>query len=263
MKSDALGKIIFQINNDEGSIVVYQQNNLRYLTFGNQIEQSCVNLCKPCRLEHAYSQAMLLSLLMSSTSDNVLLLGLGGGALLRALNCINSRMKIDAVEISPMVLAVAKEFFLLPESPSIQFHCDAAESYLKKTEKTFHHIYSDLYIEDQVHDSQLNLTFYQKCFDKLSNDGILIVNNWTGEFQKVKQSQQMLESVFKGKHLNLHIKGGNHITLAFKDQIPSINPKLFFNDAQLLGYQLDIPLQMHARNFWRQNAEILKIQKFK
>jgi hypothetical protein len=35
-----------------------------------------------------------------------------------------------------------------------------------------------------------------------------------------------------------------------------------FAQAQNLGNQLDIPLQALARNFWRQNAQPLKIGRF-
>ena len=263
MPENDLGELIYQHDDEMGTISVYEKQHLRYLTFGNKVEQSCVNLAQPYRLEHSYTQAMLLSLLLNTTPRNVLILGLGGGSLLRALHFIRPKLGIQAIEFRQSVINVARKYFSLPDSSRIIFHCNEAERFLSETHQSFDIIFSDLYLADRVHKSQQSLVFYQSCYEKLTENGLLSVNQWSGEYRSVKQCHQVLSDVFDGQVFNLHVQGGNHISFAFKGALPDIDRKAFFAAAQQLGNKLDIPLQKLARNFWQQNAEALKIRRFR
>ena len=262
MPNNDLGKLIYRHDDEIGPITVFAKQHLRYLTFGNKIEQSCVNLVQPHRLEHAYTQAMLLSLLLSTNPRNVLILGLGGGSLLRALHFAQPKLAIHAIESRQSVIDVAREHFSLPDSPKVTYHCIEAEFFLDETNQAFDIIFSDLYLAEKVHESQQSLSFYQNCYEKLPENGLLTVNQWSGEFKSVKHCHQILSEVFDKRVFNLHVKGGNHISFAFKGTIPDIDRKPFFAAAQNLGCKLDIPLQQLSRNFWKQNADALKIRRF-
>lgn len=262
MSEKDLGNLIYQLDDEIGTITVYENQHLRYLTFGNQVEQSCINLAQPYRLEHSYTQAMLLSLILNPTPRNVLVFGLGGGSLLRALHFARPKLGIHAIEFRQSVIDVAREFFSLPDSSKIVLHCNEAELFLDETDEVFDTIFSDLYLADKVHELQQSLRFYQSCYKKLSENGLLTINQWSGEFETVKQCQQALSGVFEGQVYNLHVQGGNHISFAFKGTLPEIERKAFFATAQQLGNKLDIPLQKLSRNFWQQNAEALKIKRF-
>jgi hypothetical protein len=53
---------------------------------------------------------------------------------------------------------------------------------------------------------------------------------------------------------------GNRVELG---KFPKWNKAAFFAEAEALAIQLGIPLQKLARNLWRQNAEPLKIGRFR
>jgi len=262
MSENDLGKLIYQHNDALGAITVYENQHLRYLTFGNKVEQSCVNLAQPYRLEHSYTQTMLLSLLLKTDFRNVVILGLGAGSLLRALHYARPKLAIQAVELRSSVIDIAREYFSIPDSNKIVLHCNEAELFLNDSEQYFDIIFSDLYLADNVHESQKNLSFYQNCYERLSENGLLTVNQWSGEFKSVQHCQKLLSDVFQGQVFNLHVQGGNHISFAFKGTLPDIDRKPFFAAAQQLGNKLDIPLQKLSRNFWQQNAEAIKIKRF-
>jgi spermidine synthase len=258
-----LGNLIAQHEDDEGLITIYQKHNLRYLTFGNHTEQSCLTIDRPYRLEHVYTQAMMLSLLLKKDIRSVLLLGLGGGSLARALRHSRDKLKIDAIEYRQSVIDMAKRYFDLPDDPAFNILCKDARQYIESTAKSFDLIFADLYLPEGMDEAQLNDEFLGNCSQCLEGNGILVINFWSNDFHQTLLGQQALSRVFGDRVLNSHVHGGNNIAFAFRDDIPDLEKKSFFQAAQQLGLKLDIPLQRLARNFWQQNAVALQTQKYR
>lgn len=257
-----LGELIHRQDDAEGVITVYQDHQLRYLTFGNYVEQSCLTLDQPYRLEHAYTQAMILSLLLKDDIRSALLLGLGGGSLVRALHHAYPKLKVNAVEYRQAIIDVALKFFELGENKNLKFHCEDAQQYLKGSDSLHDLIFADLYLPDGVHDAQLSVEFFAQCQRHLTDSGILIVNQWSSDYHFTRISQDAIRQVFNDGFLNLHVKGGNNIVFAFKNEIPALQRKAFFEAALKLGMKLDIPLQGLSRNLWQQNVEAIQIARY-
>ena len=257
-----LGELIHQQNDEQGPITVYQNYNLRYLTFGNQVEQSCMSLEYPHRLEHAYTQAMMLSLLFKQDIRHAALLGFGGGSLARALYHARPKLKVDAVEYRPMVIDIAKRFFELPDHKHFTLHTVDAADFIINCRQQFDLVFTDLYLPEGVHQLQHNHDFLQQCMQQLSANGLLIVNQWSNDFKQVQLAHQVLRESCNGMLLNLHVHGGNNIAFAFKDDFPDLKRKIFFEDARKLGLKLNIPLQKLARNFWQENVQQLNVSRY-
>lgn len=254
-----LGSLIHRSIDDDGEIHVYEDAGRRYLTFGNRVEQSCVELARPARLAYAYTQAMMLALLLRPGARTALLLGLGGGSLARALRAYDRGLRITGVERRERVIEVARQLFGLPQDRRFVAVCDEAASYL--TESTHRHdlVFADLYLAEGMDPRQVCEDFLRLCHDRLEHDGILVVNQWASEFSVYGEAAAAIEAVFGRHTLVLHAQGGNIITFAFAGQLPTLEHKALFADAQALGLRLDAPMQRHARNLWRQNAERLRI----
>ena len=101
-----MGKELYRIEDDEGSIVVTQRGNKRLLSFGSRFEQSSVLMGKPWYLIHEYTQIMLLGLLFVD-ARRITLLGLGGGGLVHCLSHYFSQSTIQVVEIRQAVIDIA------------------------------------------------------------------------------------------------------------------------------------------------------------
>ena len=256
-----LGELIHRQEDDEGAITVYQDHNLRYLTFGNFVEQSCLALNRPFRLEHAYTQAMMLSLLLKDDIRSALLLGLGGGSLARALHHVYPKLRVNAVEYRQAIIDIARQFFELEDKKNLKLHCQDAQHYLDGNDSRHDLIFADLYLPDGVHEAQLKVDFFAQCRQRLAERGVLVVNQWSSEFRLTKLSQAAICQVFNEQFINLHVKGGNNIVFAFNGNFPDLQRKSFLEAAQKLGMKLDIPLQNLSRNLWQQNAEAIEIRR--
>lgn len=249
-----LGKEIYRTYDAEGPIVVYQDGDRRILAFGNEVEQSCVSLQDPSQLLHAYTQAMMLSLLLVSTLTRVLVLGLGGGGLVRALRRHCPDCRIEAVESREQVLDIAREFFFLPEDQITSVVIADAAEYVAAGVQPNDLVLADLYLAQGMDARQTQREFLGDCRAGLSPGGLLVANLWHGDYRDTREAGHALSEVFDSQVLHLPVHGGNDIAFAFVDRIPVLRRKVFFEAAQALGLKLGIPLQKPARNLWGHNA---------
>ena len=110
-----------------GDFCVLDDGDYRVLSFGDNDEQSKMDKSQPHVPQHTYVQAMLAVLLFSQPKS-VIILGLGGGALVHSLRHFDAAIKITAVELRQQVIEVAKRFFQLPLSKKLTvLHQDAYE----------------------------------------------------------------------------------------------------------------------------------------
>jgi len=253
-----LGNLIHIARDDEGEIHVYEDTRFRYLTFGNHVEQSCLDLKDPVCLHHVYTQAMMLAVPLHPTARSALLLGVGGGSLARALRAAERHMHITGVEYRAAVLDTARGWFQLPVDRRFDAVCDDADAFLQQSEQSFDLIFADLYLADGMYPRQTAGDFLQRCREHLTDDGILVLNQWAGEYATNHTALANLGAAFDGRVLNVYPQGGSIVSFAFRSGVPGLNPRAWFAAAQALGARLSIPLQQHARRLWQQNAAVLR-----
>ena len=112
-----------------------------------------------------------------SDVDSVLVLGMGGGSVIETLReDFNYVKQIDAVEIDPIIIAIAQNEFGISESEFLKIHCLDAFEFVKTNDKTFDVIIVDLYIDLTVPDKFLNLEFWDHVIGSKSSKGTLIFN---------------------------------------------------------------------------------------
>ena len=86
-----------------------------------------------------------------SRCNNVLVLGLGGGSVIKTLGKIIGRHKsIIAVEIDPVIIEIAKEEFKLSKIEGLEIICDDATNFMKKNRSNFDLIIVDLFIDTKI-----------------------------------------------------------------------------------------------------------------
>jgi spermidine synthase len=253
-----LGREVYRTRDEQGWICVLENGQRRFLAFGNQVEQSCMSLGEPHRLEHVYTQAMMLATLFPAALERATLLGLGGGSLARALLHYFPRCRVTAVEQRALVAAIARQFFELPHDPRLRVIIADAGDHLAGPRKRSDLILADLYGSDGMDPQQCQPAFLGRCRAALTCHGVLAVNLWNDDYRDSRAARAALVEAFDGMVLQLHVAGGNSISFAFAGQLPDLKRRQFFAQAQALGLSMGIPLQRLARNLWFQNSGVLQ-----
>ncbi len=141
------------------------------------MEHSAMDLAEPERLVFPYERMMLLALALAERHDSVLLLGLGGGAMLRHLEAYLPEASITAVERDPAVIALAREHFRVRGKI---LRADA-EDVIAERRGEFDAVLVDLY--DSGGGAPVGDGFWDDCVAALKPGGCIGVNwagGWTG-----------------------------------------------------------------------------------
>jgi SAM-dependent methyltransferase len=127
---------------------VYRRGSIRQLAFvrpdGSEQEQSEIDLGRPAELRYEYLRAIVEAPRYSSQHDRVLLVGLGGGALAHHYRARYPRTIVDAVEIDPLVVAIARVFFALP--PETRVAIADASRFLRSRGPSYDVVYVDAFL---------------------------------------------------------------------------------------------------------------------
>jgi spermidine synthase len=118
-------------------IRVRSDGDVRALTFvrddGEEVVQSRVSLNAPHTLLAPYARGMLASYLHQPHPRRVLIVGLGGGAMVRFLTHHEPQVLIDAVEIDPAVVRLADQYFGVRSGGNVRVHTADAVEFVKST----------------------------------------------------------------------------------------------------------------------------------
>ena len=131
-------------------IRVRRDGDVRALTFvrdnGQEVVQSRVNLTAPHTLASPYARAMFVSYLYQPHPRRVLIVGLGGGAMVRFLTHHEPQVHIDAVEIDPAVVRLADEYFGVRSGGNVRVHTADAVAFVESTAQRYDLIQMDAFL---------------------------------------------------------------------------------------------------------------------
>jgi spermidine synthase len=145
-----LGKLEHEEVSAFSRIRVRRDGDVRALTFvrdnGQEVVQSRVNLNAPQTLQSPYARAMFVSYLYAPHPRRVLIVGLGGGAMVRFLTHHEPQLQIDAVEIDPAVVRVADGYFGVRSGGNVRVHTADAVAFVESTADRYDLILMDAFL---------------------------------------------------------------------------------------------------------------------
>ncbi len=168
-------------------------NNVRTLWFvrdplragqpGEEVIESQIKLDKPYDLLIDYTKYMFLSYLFKPKQEKVLIVGLGGGAMVHFLKKYDPDLKIDVVEIDPKIVEVADKYFGVRAGGNVQIVTQDAFVYLKDTKEKYDVIYMDAFLKPSRNTDETGsllrlktLQFYRGLQTKLNPNGMVVYN---------------------------------------------------------------------------------------
>lgn len=168
-------------------IRVLKEKSVRTLGFvqdsGEMIVESRVDLEQPHELQIAYTRHMFASYLFRPKQEKVLIVGLGGGAMVHFLKHYDPKVKIDVVEIDPAIVKIADQYFGVRSGGNVNILTADAFDHLKKTESRYDVIYMDAFLKPSA-DTDGNgvplhlktIQFYKDIQKKLAAAGLVVYN---------------------------------------------------------------------------------------
>lgn len=161
------------------SIRVTKDQNTITLSFekGNYLyTESRINLKDPYDLQIAYAKFMSAGLLYPEKTDQVLMLGYGGGSVTEYLRYHNNELEVDGVEIDPVVIKMAKRYFLVRPSERNRIHITDARKFVQQTGRKYDLVFADAFGGGFVPSHLVTLEFFQEVKDILTDDGCMVAN---------------------------------------------------------------------------------------
>jgi spermidine synthase len=131
-------------------IRIRRNGDVRALTFvrdnGREAVQSRISLTAPQTLVAQYARGMFASYLYQPHPRRVLIVGLGGGAMVRFLTYHEPQVYIDAVEIDPAVVRLADQYFGVRSHGNVRVHISDAVTFVESTSDRYDLILMDAFL---------------------------------------------------------------------------------------------------------------------
>ena len=148
--ASTLGRLEHEEVSAFSRIRVRRDGDVRALTFvrdnGQEAVQSRINLTAPHTLVSPYARSMFASYLYQPHPRRVLIVGLGGGAMVRFLTHHEPQVQIDAVEIDPVVVRLADEYFGVRSGGNVRVHTADAVAFVESTTDRYDLILMDAFL---------------------------------------------------------------------------------------------------------------------
>ncbi|ALP52593.1 hypothetical protein Tel_05210 [Candidatus Tenderia electrophaga] len=213
------GELIHVRHSPWHTIEVSQNEDVRVLRTDRRAVQSALNLKQPQQLALRYMQAMMAGLLFQPPPSKVLLLGLGGGDLVRHLHHYLPQVRLEVVELDEVIVDVCRDWFALPQSERLTVNVDDAANFVVTTRERFDWLLVDIYSDSGVPAPLIDSGFYQGCYDALNHSGMLVINLITDDAETFKSILQRLRRQFDCNTLCLSVPGHiNIIVFAFRQR---------------------------------------------
>ncbi len=179
--------LLYAVRSDYSHILVRESRGVRSLYFvredGYQALETAVRMETPHLLQLPYARTMFTHLLLAPRPKAVLIVGLGGGAMVHFINHYMPEVAVDAVEIDPEVVKIAERYFHVTSGGRNTIITADAFAYLAATDKRYDVIYMDAFLQPSADTDvtgvplRLKTTqFYRGLHSRLQPGGLVAVN---------------------------------------------------------------------------------------
>lgn len=201
-----------------GKPFVIDDGERRWLYFSVRLMQSEMQLSSPYTLALRYTQAMMSCLLFQPKPRRIMLIGFGGGSLVKFIHRQLPGAHLTAVDLDPAVLAWRDAFFVPPDDERLTSIAGDGAACLAAAEKGLDLILLDAFDATGFASGLAGRDFLDSAFGKLSGNGVLVIN-LAGDSASYAGLIAEAMDCFDQQCLLLTVpEDGNHILLAFRQR---------------------------------------------
>ena len=166
--------ILFRKDTAYHRVFVVQDSDRRYLRFGSSY-QSAMDRDNPFS-GFIYTTYFDLARAYVPSSRDALFVGLGGGSAPKRFWQDFRDMRLQVVELDPVVVDVATRFFRLPQDDRLQIATEDGRRYLVKNERKYDVIVLDTFFEDGIPFHLTTREFLELVRSRLKPGGVVMTN---------------------------------------------------------------------------------------
>lgn len=224
-------------------VLVYETGSVRCICFTRFCRigrQTCQDVKRPERIVMNYPQMMLASLYVKPEPRSVLIIGLGGGTIPRALHDVVPQAQIDVVEIDPAVVKVARTYFDLGDKSQLNVIEADGRVQVKRAlreQQRYDLIMLDAFDHEYIPEHLLTQEFLKEVKSLLAPGGVLAANTFSSS-RLYDHESTTYASVFP-QFFNL--KRENRVIIAVNGPLP--------DDAQLRANSARFDKAFHSFGF--------------
>jgi spermidine synthase len=162
----------------KGKPFMFDDGNMRSLHFDKRTMQSAMWVEAPDELAFGYTRCMMGFLLSNNQPKHILMVGLGGGSLVKYCHKYLPQTRITVLEIDDDVIALRDKFSIPADDHRLQIiHADAVQ-YVAQAEHKVDVILLDGFDSDGLAAELITDEFFSSCKNMLSQEGVLVTNMW-------------------------------------------------------------------------------------
>ena len=167
--------VVFRRDTRYHALAVVEDDGSRYLRFDNSF-QSAMYLKRPFATRFAYTDYFNLGLAYNPGARDVLFVGLGGGSAPKRMWRDFPHLRLQAVELDPVVVDVAYRYFGLPRSPRLRVETEDGRRYLARTQRRWDVVALDAFYADSVPFHLTTREFLELLRSRLAPGGVVVAN---------------------------------------------------------------------------------------
>ncbi len=221
----ALAEVIHEESSLYGRILVTREQARLCMQFSGRAEQrrqSCIDEKTPRKMALHYTRMMMTALLLAPDPERILITGLGGGTLPKALAELLPDARIDIVEIDPAVVSVAERFFDFRERGNMHVFVQDARVFTRRAirdGKRYEMIMLDTFDGDYIPEHLMTLEYLRETRQLLAPGGVLAANTFSISRLYDHESETYFRAF--GPFFNFTIReSANRIVLASTTPLP-------------------------------------------
>jgi spermidine synthase len=208
-------RVVFDKKSPFSKVSVRENDQgLRQLIFDDGTAvQSAMNINRPDELVLSYSKHEMTVLPLIEKPRRILIVGLGGGSMPRFIHRLLPDVRIDNVEIDPVVVEAATKFFFFKEDERMKVYVGDGRKFIEDSKDTYDIIYLDAFGADFIPYSLATREFLNAVKARLADGGVVASNLWSDE-PTYPSMIKTYASVFPELHVIRCRTSGNVIVLA-------------------------------------------------
>jgi len=173
------GAVIFEDTSPYHHVRVVDQNGFRTLCFDDATE-SRMSLKDPLKGHFEYTEYFHMAWLWNARITNVLMVGLGGGSAQRSFAEYHPGVKIETIEIDPVVAQVARSYFHFKDSEAQKVRLEDGRIALRRSVARQDLIVLDAYVAGRygsaIPQHLATKEFFELVRDHLDTNGVVAYN---------------------------------------------------------------------------------------